>query len=125
MSGEIVTTFWIAFYDFINLIGVPYNKKDREVLDNWLILGRSTGWWCPFHNICFCFERPSVLNLDEEGRLHCEDGPAMAFRDGYSLFYYHGEEIPKTVIGNLDDADRLSLSTNIGTWQAFKNFVPV
>ncbi len=100
----------MAFYDFCNQIGVPYDKADRELLDAWMEIGKSTGWWCAFESICFCFERHSVLKIDEEGRLHCEDGPAMAFKDGHQIHCWHGVQVKSYVIKNpekltLEDID--------------------
>ena len=86
---------WIAFYDFCNSIGVPYSKDDREILDGWMNLGKSTGWWCAFEDVCFCFERPSALHIDSQGRLHCENGPAMAFHDTYEIYCLNGVQMKK------------------------------
>ena len=105
---------WVAFYDFCNLIGIKYKKDEREILNHWLNIGKSTGWWSPFENICFCFDRPNVLNLDEDGKLHCLTGPAMAFKDGYSLFFYHGSEISGI------DMDIGEVETQIKTILIFK-----
>jgi hypothetical protein len=84
---------WITFYDFCGKIGIKYKEKEVEILSHWLNIGKSTGWWLPYENICFCFERYNVLKVDDEGKLHCENGPAMSFRDGHSLFFYHGVEM--------------------------------
>ena len=44
-------------------------------------------------------ERPTVCKMTErEGRLHCEDGPALAFADGYALYRWHGVTIPDDVV---------------------------
>jgi hypothetical protein len=43
-------------------------------------------------------ERPCVLELDERGRLHCEQGPAIAYRDGYALYAWHGVVVPERVV---------------------------
>jgi hypothetical protein len=91
---------WIAFYNFCNIIGVPYEDDDNKKLHAWLSLGKSTGWWIAFDGICFCFERPNVLNLDSEGRLHSETASAIGFRDSYSLYSYHGVQVPEYVILN-------------------------
>ena len=109
--------YWIAYYDFCNLIGVSYNKSNRIILDKWLNIGKSTGWWIPFENVCFCFERHNILKTDNNGKLHCVNGPAMAFKDGYSLYYWHGEQIPNNVI----DDNINNIEIQIKTWQAFKN----
>jgi hypothetical protein len=35
---------------------------------------------------------------EQEGRLHCPDGPALAFADGHSLYRWHGVAVPVDVI---------------------------
>ena len=39
-------------------------------------------------------DRPSVLRRDDAGRLHGEDGPSIAYRDGWALHHWHGTAIP-------------------------------
>jgi hypothetical protein len=89
---------WQVFYDFCNVVGVPYSDDDRKKLTAWLSIGKSTGWWMAFDGICFCFERPGTLNIDGEGRMHSETDPAMAFRDTYSIYAIHGVQVPEYVI---------------------------
>ena len=103
--------YWAAFYDFCSKIGIEYKKEEVEILSHWLSIGKSTGWWSPYENVCFCFERHSVLKVDGEGKLHCDDGPAMSFRDGHSLFFYHGREIKNIdmSIGNLGEQIKTSI----------------
>jgi hypothetical protein len=43
-------------------------------------------------------ERPSLLNRDEQGRLHCVDGPAVAYPDGWCIYAVHGVRIPFWII---------------------------
>jgi hypothetical protein len=38
--------------------------------------------------------RPEVIKFDDQNRLHCEDGPAIRYRDGYSVYSWHGTRIP-------------------------------
>ncbi|GEM_PF-3455684 len=42
-------------------------------------------------------ERPLVVRLDNEGRLHAEDGPALAWADGFALWVFHGVNVPEHV----------------------------
>ena len=34
----------------------------------------------------------------ENERLHCDDGPALLFRDGWAVYAYHGTGVAKNVI---------------------------
>jgi hypothetical protein len=40
-------------------------------------------------------DRPEVINRDAQGRLHRENGPAVRYRDGWSLFAWHGTMLPE------------------------------
>ncbi len=63
-------------------------------------LAMSAGWAIVFPDVAFMVDRPSALHLDDQGRLHCEDGPAIAYRDGWGLFRWHGFTVPEFVITN-------------------------
>ncbi|MEN6535461.1 MAG: DUF6745 domain-containing protein [Bryobacteraceae bacterium] len=43
-------------------------------------------------------DRPEIISLDERGRRHCETGPAIKWRDGYSMYYWHGVRVPARLI---------------------------
>jgi hypothetical protein len=53
-------------------------------------LAQSAGWALAYEHVCWLSERPSVLRLDGQGRLHCADGPALAFPDGWRLHCHAG-----------------------------------
>jgi len=60
--------------------------------------GRECGWWWPFKNLVVITDRPLVLHRDERTRLHCEDGPAIAYRDGFGIYAWHGVRVNAHVI---------------------------
>ena len=35
-------------------------------------------------------DRPEIIKIDEAGRLHCENGPAVKWRDGMEQYYWRG-----------------------------------
>lgn len=47
-----------------------------------------------FDKACFVFERPTTLSFDEEGRMHGEGEPAIAFDDGYGQYCFQGVHLP-------------------------------
>jgi hypothetical protein len=51
--------------------------------------------YAQFAMVC---DRPEVIALDERGRKHCESGPAIKWRDGYEMFYWHGVRVPARLI---------------------------
>ena len=61
------------------------------------------GWWRPFENVVILTERPLEIRRDEEHRLHCEDGPAVAYKDGFNLYAWHGVRVNKNTIMHPED----------------------
>jgi hypothetical protein len=52
----------------------------------------------PFADLVLCSENPVVLKRDERDRLHSAEGPALAYRDGWGIWAWHGTRVPKNVI---------------------------
>ena len=55
----------------------------------------STGWVLPGQKACFVSARPKLLKVDDRGLPHCEDGPAIMYPDGFSIYSWHGVRVPK------------------------------
>ena len=85
---------WEAFYLFGHEIGVKYKAEDISLLLEWARLSRSVGWWAPWDGICFVSDRPRHVQFDDERRLHREDGPAVSYSDGWSVYAWHGVRLP-------------------------------
>ena len=43
-------------------------------------------------------ERPLVLRVDDQGRAHDDDGPAIAYPDGFTVHAWHGVALPSWII---------------------------
>ncbi|HEY7617500.1 MAG TPA: hypothetical protein VH744_11900, partial [Terriglobales bacterium] len=63
---------------------------------------KAAGWYLPHSNICWVSERHHILARDERGRLHCVDGPACAYPDGWAIYAWHGVRVPAHVIEQRD-----------------------
>ena len=72
----------------------------------------SACWWWPHRRFVMVSDRPMVIRRDERGRLHCEDGPAVAWQDGFSVYAWHGVRVEKEVI--LTPVDRLTRDFVLG-----------
>lgn len=80
------------------MIGVKYTDEQSALLDKWIVQSRECYWWFPYEGFVFCSERPTILNVDERGRLHSLREPAMAFADGYKLYSSHGVRLPEWIV---------------------------
>lgn len=69
--------------------GVEYSGATSRILHMWLELVESVHVFLPFEKICFVSQRPTKFACDGS-RFHCEDGAALEYADGYSLYCWHG-----------------------------------
>ena len=90
--------YWIGFYEFCAAIGVKYEPEKLKHLGLWGSLGRSCCWWAGYDGIALCCERPIAVRLNDRRVLHCDNGPAMAFADGWQIYAINGVRVPAKVI---------------------------
>lgn len=87
---------WMAFYDFIrNELGVV---KETEQLWGLFELAQSANWLLPYYNVAYVSERHSAFHINENNDLHCEDGPAMAYPDGWKIWSFNGVRVNEKII---------------------------
>ena len=68
---------------------------------NFLEITESCGLYWTLDGICFASERPSAINLDNEGRLHSETGMSIRYAGtGWGMYHWHGTQIPAEWIIN-------------------------
>lgn len=85
----------LALHDALSRLHTPSAVKHLEGL---MLVARSAGWWWPYEDVAVVCERPSVRRLDREGRLHAEDGPALAYPEGFSAYFWHGRVVPQWAV---------------------------
>ena len=61
---------------------------------------------------CLVSDFPEIIKVDAENRPHCENGPSHRWRDGWSLYHWHGVKIPAEWV---EDKASLSAKTAL-TW---------
>jgi hypothetical protein len=61
----------------------------------------AAGWWWPFERVALMCERPVSVYRDDTGRFHREDGPALAWPDGFAVNAWHGTPVPASFIARL------------------------
>jgi hypothetical protein len=105
-GGSLWSSGWVAYISFLrDVCGWSDPVLDRFSIDE--DLAKSCGWVWWHENVLAISDRPAVINRDESGRLHCETGPSIAYRDGWSLWHWHGVSVPAQWI-----EDRANLSPN-------------
>ena len=89
---------WVAHYAFCrDVVGLEYNADNSKLLNLWATLCKS-GWWQARKGIVLACERPTLLSINDEGRLHNESGPAMQFSDTYSLWAVGGVRVDEQIV---------------------------
>jgi hypothetical protein len=78
------------FYDYCPLL--------KERIKLWSNFREAAIAYNPFHKVIFVCDFPTKMAYDERNALHCEDGPALSFADGYSLYSWRGVTIEPDVI---------------------------
>ncbi|GIJ57596.1 DUF6745 domain-containing protein [Virgisporangium aurantiacum] len=63
---------------------------------------QSAGWWYPSLDFVLVAEPPVMVRTERAAgmppRLHCATGPAIGWRDGWRLYFWHGTRVPGWVI---------------------------
>lgn len=92
MSYGSMDAAWLSFYEYFReVVGLT---KETEAVLGLTDLAKHCGWVSFYEDTVVFQHRPEVIKFDDENRLHCEDGPAIRYRDGYSVYAWHGTNIP-------------------------------
>ncbi len=91
-------TWWVGFYDFI--LNELFTSKISEYssFKEYIEACQNIHLFIPYKDIVFISDNPTVLNINQSGRLHADQMPAMQYSDGYSLFYLNGIKMPKEIV---------------------------
>ena len=90
---------WLASYEFYH----HECKIDCSALFGLIKIAKSAGWCWFFEDYAIATERINRLKRDTQGRLHCEDGPAVSWPDGWKLYFWHGIAVPANLIEPLEE----------------------
>lgn len=110
---------WLAFYDFF---GEVCGLKDVVApLEGLMQAAQNAGLWWPILDedtneiTVVVTDRPTVISMDAENRLHNVDGPALAYEDGFGIYIVHGVEVPQDIVENKESltAQRILSENNL------------
>ena len=81
----------------------------HEAYAHWEQAAIHGGFRVMHEKFCIVSDFPEVLRVDDQNRPHCEDGPSHRWRDGWSLYHWHGVRVPAHWIeGTPDPAEILA-----------------
>lgn len=79
----------IPFIDFVREGGISIPETQGL-----LGMAESCGFYWTFDDVCVVADRPSNFEIDGRGHLHSGKGAALAYRDGWKVYSWHGELVP-------------------------------
>ena len=79
---------------FLVEVASPISGAKSQMTHEFRVLRQFAGHVMPFTNICFVSEPASTLKINRSGRLHCEDGPAVFYSDGFNIHAWDGVIFP-------------------------------
>ena len=88
---------WVSFFDYFQRIGI-LEREDEEFNSIKEFLRSGVWGTIMFENLVVCIARPNTVKVDDKGNLHCEDGPAILFDDGYGEYLWHGAWVNEQII---------------------------
>jgi hypothetical protein len=89
--GNISDYGWVSFYDFFTQIGVLNNEKFNTFKS---LLQSGIYDTIQLNGFCIVSSLPKFISRDERGRLHNNERSSIEFNDGYSIYYWHGVNVP-------------------------------
>lgn len=98
---------WISFGSYSAWVGGLLDAETCRDLAFINAIRYQCDWWWPFEGVVVVSERPVFTEWDFAHRLHCDNGPAVKFGDGFELFSWHGCNVPERWI-----TDRARLDAN-------------
>jgi hypothetical protein len=83
-------------------------KRHREEFAPFMATAQHCGSFVLYQGAVVFLERPSIIKLDERGRLHSFDGPALVWRDHSGRFAIHGLPVDRKWIET--PADQINIA---------------
>lgn len=111
----------LAYWSFLRevcMVDVPQNLWERRQLFDATV--ESAGWWWPHQKFVMACERPQSIHQervlasrsddDPQPRLHCDNGPAVAWPDGWGIYAFHGVRIPYALRHIVEQPERTTVA---------------
>ena len=93
---------------FTDVCGLELSDDFHERAVAYAETVESACWWYPHRDFLMVCERPTAIHRELTNpqvtrgwgshRLHCADGPAVSFRDGWGVYAIHGVQVPAYVV---------------------------
>lgn len=84
-----------AFRDILGL-----ELREHAAYKFWETAAIEGGFRVMHEDFCMVSDFPELIKVDNQNRPHCESGPSHRWRDGWSLYHWHGVRVPDHWIEN-------------------------
>jgi hypothetical protein len=98
----------LGVYEYLHDV-LAWREPTQPMRGLWKI-AKSAGWIVPHEHVCWISERPRLLRTDARARLHCADGPALQYPDGWSAYVWKGSQVPAWAIEHPERITRSDLA---------------
>ena len=87
---------WVGYDCYLtacrDILGLELREHDAYAY--WEQAAIHGGFRVMHEEFCIVSDFPEVLRVDNQNRPHCENGPSHRWRDGWSLYHWHGVRVP-------------------------------
>lgn len=98
--------YWIGFYSFCETFPMekPYDPEMSRRLKLHAQYARAAGWCWAYEGLAIISDRPAEIHMVENPRrpgtlhLHNPEGPAVRYRDGWTVYAVDGVRVPAHVV---------------------------
>jgi hypothetical protein len=98
MGGQLWAA-WAAYVNyFIDVCGIDFNKNIYSRAMAYQDTVMSAAYWWPNSKFIIACERPAKILLNSNGQLHCENGQAIEWPDGWGLWMLNGVRVPPVIL---------------------------
>jgi hypothetical protein len=95
-SFSLLSAPWLGIMQYLH--DVADLQRHTESLAGVWALAHDASWIVPHEHVCWLMEKPQLIRLDANGRLHAPDGPALRYGDGSTIYAWKGILLPARVI---------------------------
>jgi hypothetical protein len=95
---------WMTF--FTDVCGLEIEAADA--LAAYEVAHSRGGFYSLNVDYAMVADRPRLLKRNAAGRLHADVGPAIEYRDGWNLYFWHGMQIPRSHEWIISERSKLS-----------------
>lgn len=116
---------WLGYVSYFKEVcGIKSLGKIEGLVE----IAKNCGWWAPYKDVVIFQDRPEYIKFDEDKRLHCADGPAIRYTDGFSVYAFNGVRVPESWIKKTapleeifdeENSDKRAVGIEIYGWDKF------